>query len=162
MYRAVPRTSALRVRVATVALAHQSRWCAGKGPSTAGPSTGGVASTVDPTLDAETQAKVKVVQDMGNDAFVENQEILRNLALRGLRSLVLVCVGLAAFFIALRRKRARDQAYDEAQALLNADTDSDDPTQRYLREMGDLGFDVEAGEEEAAALNAKRAPTKRN
>ena len=117
-------------------------------------------------MDAETKAKIKVVNDMGNEAFTENQEILRNLALRGLRSMVLVCFGMVAFFIALRRKRNRDRLYDEEHGLLpkeDDDQEPEDPTQRYLREMGGLGFDVEGGEEEAAAVakaNAKRVQSK--
>eukprot|EP00656_Telonema_subtile_P047536 TRINITY_DN54654_c0_g1_i1.p2 TRINITY_DN54654_c0_g1~~TRINITY_DN54654_c0_g1_i1.p2 ORF type:complete len:103 (+),score=19.11 TRINITY_DN54654_c0_g1_i1:121-429(+) len=102
---------------------------------------------------------------MGNEAFTENQDILRKLALRGLRSMVLVCFGMVAFFIALRRKRNRDRLYDEEHGLLPKEDEDEpeDPTQRYLREMGGLGFDVEGGEEEAAAVaraNAKRVQSK--
>jgi hypothetical protein len=134
------------------------RWCASKAP----PPPQQPAPAGETPLDAETRAKIKVVNDMGNEAFTENQVILRNLALRGLRSMVLVCVGMVAFFIALRRKRNRDRAYDEEHGLLpkEDEVEPEDPTQRYLKEMGSLGFDVEGGEEEAAALSRARSKSK--
>ena len=83
---------------------------------------------------------------MGDAAFEENTRILKKIMLRGLRSICVVGVGLVAFNVAMKRKKAQLEREKEPAA-----PGDDDPTQRYLNEMRSIGFDVDGLEEEIAA-----------
>lgn len=109
-----------------------------------------------PELDAKAAEQVRLAQDIGEQAFGENTEILKQIGYRGLRAFVVCVVGLSAFMWAMKKKKAELAAQEAAKA------DDDDPTQRYLEEMRGLGFDVDTLEEEleqerVAKLAAKKA-----
>lgn len=114
------------------------------------------AQAMAPELDAKAAEQVRLAQDIGEQAFGENTEILKQIGYRGLRAFVVCVVGLSAFMWAMKKKKAELAAQEAAKA------DDDDPTQRYLEEMRGLGFDVDTLEEEleqerVAKLAAKKA-----
>ncbi|KPI90256.1 hypothetical protein ABL78_0638 [Leptomonas seymouri] len=91
-----------------------------------------------PELDAKAAEQVRLAQEMGEEAFGENTEILSQVGYRGLRAFVVCAIGMSALMLAMKKKKA-ELATEEA---------DDDPTQRYLEEMRSLGFDVDTLEEE--------------
>jgi hypothetical protein len=106
-------------------------------------------------MDAATRAKIETVKSLGDQTFDENTRILKKMMLRGLRAFAVVGVGLFAFNIAMKRKKAQ-RMLEEAAAAESAG-DSDDPTLRYLAEMRSIGFDVDGLEEEIAARDKARS-----
>jgi hypothetical protein len=110
-----------------------------------------------PTLDAATRENIQTIQNMGDAAFDENTAILKKMLTRGLRAFAVIAVGLVAFSVAMKRKKAqRLKEEEEAAAIRQANgEEDDDPTARYLAEMGKLGFDVEGLEEEIAERDKK-------
>lgn len=94
---------------------------------------------------------MRLAQELGEQVFSENTEILKNIAVRGLRAFVMCAVGVAAFMWAMKKKRQERQVnvLPAVDAPRSAHAQGhDDPTQRYLQEMRGLGFDVETLEEE--------------
>lgn len=116
------------------------------------PSKGPKSAKAPPLVDATSEAKMKVAQELGVEAFEENTRILKRLGLRALRSFAVVGTGLVAFNIALKRKKRLEDAkhVDEQQIAV------DDPTTRYLTEMRSLGFDVDTLEEDIAKSKSKQ------
>lgn len=103
-----------------------------------------------PELDAKAAEQVRLAQEIGEQAFGENTEILKQVGYRGLRAFVVCAVGMGAFMWAMKKKKA-ELAAGEAGAASGAGAgaeEDDDPTQRYLEEMRSLGFDVDTLEEE--------------
>ncbi|AIO01869.1 hypothetical protein LPMP_342430 [Leishmania panamensis] len=104
-----------------------------------------------PELDTRAAEEVRLAQDLGEQAFGENTEILKKVAARGLRSFVVCAVGLGVFTWAMKKKKRELEATAppavEAAGDAHAERD-EDPTQRYLHEMRGLGFDVDTLEEE--------------
>ena len=148
---------------------------AGQSGTAAGKARG--KSALDAAAEAELQARLKVTQSMSDAEFAENTQILKRLGLRGLRAVVICAVGGAAYLGAARKKRreaaaaaagdddvssvsdaelaAADRAAQEAVAL-SADGKADGPTARYLREMTEVGWDVEGQEKERLAAQRQR------
>ena len=139
--RAVSSSSATK---ATTGSIHQ--------PNAEGTTTGQIPEI---TLDAETKEKLRIVEQIGEQAFEENTEILKKIMLRGLRALVIGGFGFVAFAVAMKRQKRRQQEQDEAAEHLANGTKPEDPTQRYLAEMRALGFDVDGLEDDIA--NNKKA-----
>ncbi|AYU83061.1 conserved hypothetical protein [Leishmania infantum JPCM5] len=139
----VPRREASSLESPATGSAEASR-------SPAKPSAAG-ATQAAPELDAEAAEQVRLAQELGEQAFSENTEILKKVAFRGLRAFVMCAVGVAAFMWAMKKKKRERQADAlpgvEAPRAAHAEG-HDDPTQRYLQEMRGLGFDVETLEEE--------------
>ncbi|KAG5492675.1 hypothetical protein JKF63_01254 [Porcisia hertigi] len=118
--------------------------------STTETSAAGATQAV-PHLDPEAAEQVRIVKELGEQAFGENTDILKKVAFRGLRSFVVCAVGMIAFMWAMKKKRRELEASArpavEADSGLQAAEDGD-PTRRYLQEMRELGFDVDTLEAE--------------
>lgn len=107
-------------------------------------------------LTPEARRKIEIMKEIGDEAFEENTKVIKNIALRGMRSGLIIVVGVVAFMISLRKKKRRDAAFDaEEEEKKKAAEAAMDPTQRYLQEMGSIGFDVEQGELDAAEAKKK-------
>lgn len=105
----------------------------------------------DPKLSAAAKRKIEIVNAIGDEAFEENTKVLKSIAMRGLRSGLIIVIGVVAFAVSLRKKKQRDAAFEEEEKAKI----SNDPTQRYLDEMSGLGFDTEQGEKDAAEARKK-------
>lgn len=137
------------------AAAKGSAAVAGAAAAAAAPSSGSPGQP-EITLDAETKEKLRIVEQIGEQAFDENTEILKKIMLRGLRALVIGGFGFVAFAVAMKRQKRRQQEQaEEAEHLANG-TKPEDPTERYLAEMRALGFDVDGLEDEIAEKNKKK------
>jgi hypothetical protein len=112
-------------------------------------------------VDAATAEKMKIAESIGQESFEENTQLLKDLALRGLRAFVLAIIGLSMFTFAKKRKR-RQLEEEEAAAKKEQglSDDDDDPTARYLKEMGSIGFDVEGLEKSIAEEKEKNKKSK--
>lgn len=126
------------------------------------PNSGTTSAAAGAGLDEKTAEQLRIAMEIGEEGFEENVAILKQLALRGLRALVVCAVGVGTFWYAVRRRR-------EAERKLKEKVEEgweEDPTQRYLEEMRSLGFDVDTLEEELEAertakpSNTNPAPAK--
>jgi hypothetical protein len=88
-----------------------------------------------------------------NAELAESFQILQSLAMRGLRAAGAMMLGVGMLVFARNRKKRELAAQEEEQRQRL----EDDPTQRYLKEMGSVGWDVEEGERAAAEVKTSRA-----
>lgn len=92
----------------------------------------------------------------GDADFEENTQVLKTIALRGLRSFVICGAGIAVFMLATRRRKNAESNVSSPSSHSTASSDFQelDATERYLEEMRSLGFDVDTLEEELAQERA--------
>lgn len=91
---------------------------------------------------------------MSDEEFADSVKSLKQIVFRGLRSFVVLGTGLAGLGYTIKRKRQKEE---EAKAKAEK-APSDDPTERYLREMENIGWDVQGHEEEVRKAKAKGPP----
>ncbi|KAG5466838.1 hypothetical protein LSCM1_01015 [Leishmania martiniquensis] len=117
-----------------------------------------------PELDRRAAEEVRVAQELGEQAFGENTEILKKVAVRGLRAFFVCAVGVVVLMWTMKKRKqelvTNVQPADGAASGALAE-EADDPTQRYLQEMRGLGFDVDTLEEELKQERLANAAAKR-
>ena len=156
----VPKPTPEAAEAAAAAAAAATSSSAAAASSSSSTATGAAAAKK-PELDAAAKQRLKVAEAMGEEALTENVEILKRLGTRALRAFAVGALGIAAFFVVLKRKRREEEALkakegaeaaDAAAAGSSPQAADEDPTARYLREMGGQGWDVEEGEKAARAV----------